>query len=149
MLLTMLAIQNNNDAYLELRAQLLTNDNDLALTLIYQNMNRMLDHMLEYSLQLLENEAAQNQNEITIRQLQENLREITQSANDCFCPCFCVGPNRSCGLTIDPNQNQSFCIDPSHCYDFTIDTNNCISFCFDPNNCFDFCLDPNSFTNTI
>lgn len=141
MLLTMLAIMNNNDTYLELRAQLMASEDDLALTLIYENMNLMLDHMLEFSLQLLENETTQNQNELIIRELQEELRKITLSANDCYCPGFCVDPNQCTSNCMLDLNNKTFCIDPNQCYSFFIDANNCVDFCLETNQCLNFCLD--------
>ncbi|MGA1826050.1 MAG: hypothetical protein ACMUIP_15450 [bacterium] len=57
-------------------------------------MNRMLDHMHEFSLMLLENEAAIKENQLKVKELQLELRENTLSANDCFCPGFCVDPDQ-------------------------------------------------------
>ena len=102
MILSMMAIINDNDTYLQLRADLLNTENQ-ALPLIYENMNLMLDHMLEYSLKLLENEALAMENQIKVRELQLELRESTMSANDCFCPWFCADPNQ-CAAWTDPNQ---------------------------------------------
>ena len=93
MILTMLAISTDNGTYLQLRSELLKDDNQ-ALNLIYENMNRMLDHMLEYSLKLLENEVLTGENQLAVRELEIELRETTMSANDCFCPGFCVDPNQ-------------------------------------------------------
>ncbi|MGA1863428.1 MAG: hypothetical protein ACMUHX_00035 [bacterium] len=93
MILTMMAITTNNEVYLELRADLLKNENQ-SLNLIYENMNKMLDHMLEYSLKLLENEALTEEHQLAVRELEIELRETTMSANDCYCPGFCVDPNQ-------------------------------------------------------
>ncbi|MGA1791745.1 MAG: hypothetical protein ACMUIM_09675 [bacterium] len=111
MILTMMAIINDNDTYLQLRADLLSTENQ-ALPLIYENMNLMLDHMLEYSLKLLENEALAMENQIKVRELQLELRESTMSANDCFCPWFCADPNQCFDWT-DPNQ----WLDPNQWFD--------------------------------
>jgi hypothetical protein len=93
MILTMMAISTANNTYLQFRADLLKDDNQ-ALNLMYENMNKMLDHMLEYSLKLLENETLTDENQLAVRELEIDLREATMSANDCFCPGFCVDPNQ-------------------------------------------------------
>jgi len=85
----------------------------LALPLIYENMNKMLDHMLEYSLKLLENEALTKELQLKVRELQIELRESTMSANDCYCPGFCADSSQ-CFAWMDPN-NQWF--DPNQWFD--------------------------------
>lgn len=112
MILTMMAIINDNDTYLQLHASMLDRQN-VALPLIYENMNKMLDHMLEYSLKVLENEALTRELQLEVRELQIELRESTMSANNCYCPGFCVDPSQ-CFAWMDPN-NQWF--DPNQWLD--------------------------------
>jgi len=90
LILTLIALVMDKDIYLEQRVELLKNDQ--ALPLVYENMNHMLGNMHEFSLKMLENEARNNEAELKVRELQAKLREVTLSANECFCPCFCVDP---------------------------------------------------------
>ena len=88
LILTLVALASNNETYLQQRVEQISNSQ--ALPLVYENMNLMLRQMHEYSLKTLENERAVREDELKIREHQEQLRQITLSANDCFCPCFCV-----------------------------------------------------------
>jgi hypothetical protein len=96
LILSLVALASGNDTYLQQRLEYLKSSQ--ALPLVYENMNLMLRQMHEYSMKALENERAARGNELRIREQQIRLREVTLSANACFCPCFCVPGEQSAEL---------------------------------------------------
>lgn len=89
LIMGLVALVSHNDAYFAQRVEYAKATS--ALPHVYENMNLMLRNMHEYSLKVLDNQAQNRRDELRVRELQNQLRETTQSANTCFCPCFCVG----------------------------------------------------------
>ena len=87
-ILTLLALADGNGEFIAGRTEHLKADR--SLDLIYENMNLMLRNMHDYSLRMIDKEAADRQSELKVREMQGQLREATMGANSCYCPGFGV-----------------------------------------------------------
>jgi hypothetical protein len=93
-LLDLAALIVGNDKYFEYKMAVVGQTKDVHER-IYDNMNLMLRNMHEFSLAMLKKEEGDRERELKERELAVKLRESTMSANQCYCPCFCVNDEQS------------------------------------------------------
>ncbi len=117
MVLDLAAILTGNSAYFDYKKATMNGANDIYHH-IYENMNIMLKNMHEYSLAMLKKEEGDREREIQTRELEIKLREATMSANQCYCPCFCVNkehfapPTGEAPIPPEPSVPKSAPLDP-------------------------------------